>query len=129
MTTPSTAESHGISWVGKTLMIGFSLLFAVEIIMPWVLVILGFPGNTSVGDANTKAVLTNLVIAIMSYIVGRNEGSRQQEQTLSKMADTAKTVASTAAAAVTSGTIADGTVKLKEGEEVNIEAVPDPENK
>lgn len=124
MATPT--EPHGISGVGKFLMIYFSLLFGWEIIVPYLLVMAGFPAQ-DIGDPNTKAVLTNLVIAIMSYIVGRNEGSRQAEQTLAKMADTAKTVATTAATVAGSAPAVDGTVKLQEGQEVKVEAVPDPE--
>lgn len=125
MATPT--EPHGISGVGKFLMIYFSLLFGWEIIVPYLLVMAGFPAQ-DIGDPNTKAVLTNLVIAIMSYIVGRNEGSRQAEQTLAKMADTAKTVATTAASVATAGSPpVDGTVKLQEGQEVKVEAVPNQE--
>lgn len=106
-------------------MIYFSVLFGVEVVMPWVLVILGHPGDMAVGDANTKAVLTNLVIAIMSYIVGRNEGSRQAEQNIAKLVDTAKTVADTAATTVHNAVgSASGDIKLKEGDNLNVEAVP-----
>lgn len=92
MSTPST-EPSGLSWVGKVLMIYFSVLFGVEIIMPWVLsflTVLGFPSTTNPGDANTKAVLANLVIALWAYLLGRNEGSRQADNTISKLVESNK---------------------------------------
>ena len=83
MTAP--AEQSGLSFVGKLLMVYFSLLFGWEVIAPYF-----YPAGASFGDANTKAVLTNLVIALWAYLLGRNEGSQQKDNAISKLVDANK---------------------------------------
>jgi hypothetical protein len=87
-------KEHSLSRLGAFAVVFYSILFGWEIVAPY------FIGKgVQIGDANTKAVLTNIVIAIVAYLFGRNEGSRQADQTISKLVDTAKTVAQATIAA------------------------------
>lgn len=86
----SKLENQGtLSRLGAFAIIFYSILFGIEIIMPWILHMAGYPATT-VGDANTKAILTNIVILIVGYLFGRNEGSKQNEEVIQKLVDTNK---------------------------------------
>lgn len=86
----SKLENQGtLSRLGAFAIIFYSILFGIEIVMPWVLHMANYPPAT-VGDANTKAILTNIVILIVGYLFGRNEGSKQNEQVIQKLVDTNK---------------------------------------
>lgn len=83
------SKTTPLSRLGAFAIVFYSVLFAIEIIMPYVLYIAGYP-TTTVGDANMKAILTNIVILIIGYLFGRNEGSKQNEEVISKLVDTTK---------------------------------------
>lgn len=102
-------DPHGLSGAGKFLMIWFSVLFGWEVIAPYFLHV-----GTVIGDANTKAVLANLCIAIMAYLLGRNEGSRQADSTISKLVESNKKAQDVIAAAVPADPAS--TIKLEPGQ-------------
>lgn len=105
-----------LSRLGGFAVIFYSMLFAFEIIMPYVLYLAGYP-TTTVGDANMKAILTNIVILIIGYLFGRNEGSKQNEQVISKLVDTNKITQE-----ALTGKTKPADVKIPPGESVTVQA-------
>ena len=109
-------KSSPLSKLGAFAVIFYSILFAFEIVMPYVLYMAGFRATT-IGDANMKAILTNIVILIIGYLFGRNEGAKQNEQVISKLVDTNKM-----AQEALTGTPKPADVTVASGESVTVKA-------
>lgn len=116
-------ETAGIKMV-RFAVYFYSTLFGVEILAPYIMLMMGLPPQV-VGDANTKAVLTNIVIAIVSYLVGKSEGSKQVDQTVAKLVESNKKAQDTIIDTVAKPN--GDSISIPPGDSVTVKA--DPEKK